>query len=119
MSVINLENMSDDAVLAEIGSRLSRYRLNLNMTQDGLAAKAGVSRNTVSNIERGDSTSTRSITRVLRALDINTTFGQLVPAIPVSPIDMADNEGKTRRRATKRNPDRPDQGYKRGSLWLV
>jgi DNA-binding XRE family transcriptional regulator len=35
---------SDDAVLKELGERLSRYRLNSNLTQESLANEAGISK---------------------------------------------------------------------------
>src|ERR1039458_5511687 len=49
------ELMTDAAVLAELGRRLARHRIERNWTQAELAAEAGVGQATVQRAERGES----------------------------------------------------------------
>ena len=63
------DQMSDEALLRELGHRLARHRLNRNMTQAALAHEAGVSRSTVARLESGESTQLTNLLRILRGID--------------------------------------------------
>lgn len=54
---------TDAAVLAELGDRLSRRRLQRNLTQAQLAREAGVSKRTVIRLERGESSQVTNLIR--------------------------------------------------------
>ena len=58
-----------DEVLAEIGQRLQRYRLQQNRTVADLAADAGISQRTASRAEAGENPTLATVVRILRALD--------------------------------------------------
>ncbi len=94
------QNDSDGAILKELGDRLSRYRLNRNLTQDLLAKEAGVSKRTLIRIEGGQSVSIDNLIRVLRAQNLLGNLDALVPAPPASPIQQAKLHGKRRQRAS-------------------
>lgn len=93
-------DLSDRAVLRELGGRLARHRLNKNLTQAALAAQAGVSTPTVQRIEQGKSAQASSLIRVLRALRLFDHLDTLVPEPPVSPIQQVRLRGKVRQRAS-------------------
>ena len=80
-------------------SRLKRRRLNLNISQQELADRAGISRNTVSYIERGEPFGMLTFIQVLRALDALDSIDSLLPAPGISPIQLAKMKGRERRRA--------------------
>ncbi|MCF7980338.1 MAG: helix-turn-helix domain-containing protein [Pseudomonadales bacterium] len=94
------KEMSDKAVLLELGSRIARYRLNKNMTQEALAMEAGVSVPTIQRLEKGRSTQLSNFIRVLRALDLFERIDGLAPAPVISPIQQAKMRGKVRQRAS-------------------
>ena len=99
---MNITNqLSDSAVLKIVGERIARYRLNRNLTQETLAADAGVSRPTLQRIERGHSTQVTNFIRVLRALDLLENVSALVPAPAESPIQKIKMRGKVRQRASE------------------
>ena len=93
--------LSDSAVLEIVGERIARNRLNRNLTQETLAANAGVSRPTLQRIERGRSTQVTNFIRVLRALDLLENVSALIPAPAESPIQKIKMRGKVRQRASE------------------
>jgi transcriptional regulator with XRE-family HTH domain len=92
--------LTDEAVLAELGKRLERVRLERNLTQRQLASEAGVERKAVQRIEAGDSVKLISLIRVLRALGLLDALDQLVPEPAPSPIELLKLRGKSRQRAS-------------------
>jgi len=103
---------SDDAILRELGQRITRYRLNRNLTQSALAEEAGVSPRTINRVEHGESTHTTNIIRILRVLRLLENFESLIPAPAISPIQQVKMQGKERRRASS-----PADKPKPGSPW--
>ncbi|MEE4216233.1 MAG: helix-turn-helix transcriptional regulator [Xanthomonadales bacterium] len=103
MTSINLsELLTDDAVLAEIGARLARRRLDLQLTQADLAEQAGVAKRTVERIEAGASTQLSTLVRLLRVLDLLPRLDQAIPEQPPRPMDLLRRKGKQRQRASSR-----------------
>ncbi|MDP2712380.1 MAG: helix-turn-helix domain-containing protein [Solirubrobacteraceae bacterium] len=99
----------DDAVLAELGRRLTRLRLDRDLTQQQLADEAGVSRDTVLRLEGGRSVTLTALLRLLRALQLLEGIELLVPEPLPSPIEQLEREGARRRRASGSRPERDDR----------
>jgi len=110
MKISNL--LSDEVVLAEIGERIAHHRLNLQLTQIGLAEQAGVAKRTVERIEAGASAQMSSMIRVFRVLGILPGLDQMIPGVGPGPMDLLKRKGKVRRRASgSRRPDRADEPW--------
>ncbi len=92
--------LTDDIILAELGERLSRRRIDLGLTQARVADEAGISKRTVERIEAGASTQLSSFIRLLRALDLVDHIDALIPEAAPSPMDLLKLRGKQRERAT-------------------
>lgn len=99
-------DMSDDALLREIGSRLARLRLRRNLKQAQLAKEAGVGVNTLHRLETGHSIDLRNFARILRALGLQANCDSLVPVDDVDPIQRVSMKAKTRKRASRKPPPR-------------
>jgi len=93
------EQNTDLAVLAELGQRLARTRLERNITQQDLAIEAGVSKSTLERVESGGETRLSSLIRILRVLGLLDRLDQLVPQPLPSPIERLKLQGRRRRRA--------------------
>ena len=93
--------ITDKAVLTEIGVRLARRRLGMNLTQSQLARQAGVSKSTVERLEAGAvATHLSGFIRVCRVLSVLDHFDTLIPEPVPSPLAQLKLRGKQRRRAS-------------------
>lgn len=99
-SITNQFEGSDATVLASIGENIAGERLKRNITQEELATEAGISRSTVRRLESGESTQLTAFIRVLRVLDLLPGLKLLLPAATASPMQVLENRGKTRQRAS-------------------
>lgn len=91
---------SDAAILATLGQRLARRRIDSGLTQAELARQAGVGRATVERLEAGHSTQMSSLVRVLRVLDLLDALLDVVPAAGPRPMDLLKLRSKARQRAS-------------------
>ena len=94
--------MDDQAVLIDIGQRLSQRRVELDLTQAELAKEAGVSKRTVERVEAGASTQTATLIRILRVLQLLTNLDAMLPEVGPRPMDLLKLRGKTRQRASSK-----------------
>jgi transcriptional regulator with XRE-family HTH domain len=102
-------SMSDRAILREIGRRLRRRRLDKNWSQNELAERSGLSRTTVSDLEREGTVSLLTVVQVLRALDELDGLDGFLPDSGPSPLELAKLDGRVRQRASRRS-GRDDEG---------
>ena len=100
---MSFEGWTDDAILAEMGDRLRRERLDRNLTQAELAERSGVSVKTIRKVEDGHNSSATTLIRLLRALGLIGRIDVLLPEPGLSPVQIAKLRGKVRQRATSGN----------------
>ncbi len=92
-------------ILAELGARVRRYRLQQDVTQADLAARASISARTLRSLEQGDDVQLTTLLRVLRALGRLDSLDAFLPAPRVSPLEMLANRMKERQRASGSTSD--------------
>ena len=97
MQITNL--LSDAAILAEVGARLTQRRLDLQLTQAAVAEQAGIAKRTLERIEAGASAQLSSLVRILRVLDLLPGLEQLIAPAGPRPMDLLKRRGKVRQRA--------------------
>ena len=98
--------LTDDAILVEIGERITRRRIELQLTQADLAKQSGVAKRTVERIEAGASAQMSSIIRIFRVLDLLQNLDRMIPEVGPGPMELLKRKGKARQRASKsRKPD--------------
>lgn len=111
-----IDQLSDDAILRELGSRLAAARLARNLTQAKLADEAGVSKRTVERLESGEVAARLSgLVRICRALDLVDRLDALLPSPTVSPVEQLKLAGHRRKRASGRRG--PPTSTKRKWTW--
>jgi transcriptional regulator with XRE-family HTH domain len=97
--IMNFSTMSDRAILAEIGERISRQRLNRNITQNDIAIAAGVARIVIQRLEGGRGCTLENMIRVLRVLGLLEQLDAFMPEPGLSPVQLAKHKGRERLRA--------------------
>ena len=93
------ELTSDHAILEELGKRVREARLDRNLSQADVSAKAGIGRMTLQRMEAGEPFSLTSLIRVLRVLGMLDGLERLMPETSPSPIDELKRQGQRRQRA--------------------
>ena len=102
-SYTNWASMSDKALIETIGVFVKHHRLNQNQSQIKAATAAGVSRSTLSLLERGEKISLSSLIKVLRILDLLHIMNVFKISNEISPIEYAKLQKKKRKRARSKN----------------
>lgn len=93
--------MTNKAILVEIGRRIKETRLRLDISQEELATNVGIGISTIASIEKGSVVSISSFLAVLRGLDLLENLDLLIPKQTISPILMKRLQRKKRARASK------------------
>ena len=93
--------MSDKSLMETIGHFVQSHRLNQNKSQDQVAAAAGISRSTLSLLERGEKVRIDSLIQVLRVLDLLYIMDVFRIREQISPVEYAKLKKKQRRQASR------------------
>ena len=95
--------MSDKALTETIGAFIKHNRLNQNKTQDEVSKAAGISRSTLSLLERGETVTLSTVIQVLRVLDLLYIMSVFEIKDQISPIEYAKLQKNKRQRASNKN----------------
>ncbi|MGL1902653.1 MAG: helix-turn-helix domain-containing protein [Fibrobacterales bacterium] len=98
----NWHSMSDGGLRGVIGGFVQHHRLNQNKSQSDVAEAAGISRSTLSLLERGDNSSLNSLIQVLRVLDLLHVLDAFQVSNEISPIEYAKLKSKNKLRSRAR-----------------
>lgn len=101
-------SMSDDALAKQVGVFIKHHRLEQNKTQEFVAEAAGISRSTLSLLEKGEAVTLSTLIQVLRVLDLLHVMDTFDVKQSISPLALAKAEKEKRKRArnTKTNNEK-------------
>ena len=111
---MNVATMTNAQQLSSLGSRFKEYRLAIDMTQEQLAAEAGVSRNAVIRFESGQVVNSDTLLRILSVFGFDAGLIKLIPRADVRPIERVKNRGLERVRARPAKFKKPSSTWKWG-----
>ena len=103
-------HISDKEILADLGHRLGRCRVELELTQADLAREAGVSKRTVERVEAGESVQTTTLVRILRVMELLEALDAAIPKVGPRPMDLLKLRGKERQRASSKKRNKESGG---------
>ena len=103
-SYTNWSAMNDNTLLQTIGEFIQHHRLKQNRSQDSVAKAAGISRSTLSLLERGKTTNLSSLIHVLRILDLLYVMDIFKIEKTYSPVEYAKLQKQGRLRANEPTP---------------
>ena len=101
---------SEKAILQEFGIRIKQYRVSLNITQNQLAQRCGISVITLMRIENGEDTKWSNIIKILSEINLLDNLDILIPE-PQPDYKAMFEEKAVRKRA------RPDK-QKKDNNWV-
>lgn len=102
-SYTNWNMMSDKSLMEVIGNFTRSHRLKQNKTQDQVAEAAGISRSTLSLLERGEKVRIDSLIQVLRVLELLYVMDVFKVQDEISPLEYAKQKRQQRKKASPRN----------------
>ena len=105
ISYNNWNSMSDKALAMHIGAFIKHHRMEQNKTQDVLANAAGISRSTLSLLERGETVTLATVIQILRVLDQLHILEVFSVQQDISPLTLAKLEKEKRKRASGKKED--------------
>jgi transcriptional regulator with XRE-family HTH domain len=94
--------MTDIAIIQEIGHYIKKTRLSLNKTQQQIAQDSGLNRWTIGQIENGESVTLTSLIQVLRALNALYVLDNFKVTEEISPLAYAKLKKEQRLRASSK-----------------
>ncbi len=108
----DLTSMSDQAIAEFIGAFVRHHRMEQNKTQTDLATAAGISRSTLSLLERGENVTLPTLIQVIRVLDQLPVLQGFAVQESISPLALAKLQKQKRQRArSKSNPTPPSTDW--------
>ncbi|MDD2983522.1 MAG: helix-turn-helix transcriptional regulator [Crocinitomicaceae bacterium] len=99
----NRITMSDASFINSIGRFIKSNRLKQNKTQGEIADSAGISRSTLSLLERGQTVTIATLIQVLRVLDLLSVMDVFETSDEISPLAYAKLIKKQRKRASSKS----------------
>lgn len=99
LTFVSVASWSDKAIAEQIGAFVRHHRLEQNKTQDALATAAGISRSTLSLLERGETVTVATLIQVLRMLDQLSVLQAFEVRETISPLALAKLQRQKRQRA--------------------
>ena len=82
-------SMSDKALAIQMGNFVKHHRMNQHKSQEDLAKEAGISRSTLSLLERGESVTVPTLIQVIRVLNQLQIMNVFEVNDSPSPIELA------------------------------
>ena len=83
-----------------LGEHIKALRLQNNIDRRTLCERAGVSENSLRNLENGRGTTLKTLTRIIKALNRESWLLQLAPQTSINPLYMGTD--KTQRQRARR-----------------
>jgi transcriptional regulator with XRE-family HTH domain len=99
MSFNNIHSLSDHAIAKLMGEFIKHHRMAQNKTQEELSTAAGISRSTLSLLERGETVTISTLIQVLRVLNQLSALSSFEVKETISPLALAKLQKEKRQRA--------------------
>ena len=103
---------NNTAILNELGLRIKRNRIDMQISQQEFAKRAGISTRTLSVAENGGDIRIESLLRILRVMGYIENLNLLLPELALNPEDYRVL-GKERKRVSSKS-ERNNSNWKWG-----
>ena len=106
--------LSNPQIEQELGKRLKKRRLEMNLSQEQIAGRSGLSRRTITAIENGEGSTLTTLIAMLRALEALDALEGILPDTGPSPMAMLKLQEEPRKYASKPRKTAPPTPWKWG-----
>ena len=101
---VNNFTLSED-IKTELAKRFKTYRLSLNLSQEYISNKSGVSLGTIKSFEKSGTISLDNLIKVLRVLNLLDSIDSLIPDLGLNTIDVHNLGHEKQRVSRKKNKE--------------
>lgn len=108
-SATDMISLSDSALVSIIGKFIRHQRLNQNKSQKEIAQDAGISRSTLSILEKGGKVSLNTLIKVLRVLNQLHIIENFQISEKISPLQYIKLQKRAKSRANKKKDKESDE----------
>lgn len=109
-----IQLLSNPQIEQELGKRLKRKRLDLNLSQMEVATRSGLSRRTITAIENGEGSTLTTLIGLLRALNALDTLEEFLPDPGISPLALMNLQEEPVKYSSKPRRAAPPSAWKWG-----
>ena len=109
LSYKDWNSLSDLALSKSIGAFVKHHRMRQHKTQNEIASNAGISRSTLSLLERGEAVTLATLIKTLRTLDLLYVMDIFKTQEQISPIELAKIDQKKRKRVRSKGSSLNDK----------
>jgi transcriptional regulator with XRE-family HTH domain len=109
--------LTDAAILQEMGRRFGRARLASGLTQAQAAEEAGIAKRTLERLEAGKAVDSVTLIRVLRALNMSANLDSLLPDLRQNPVALLRSKGRPRSRVKHPQTAKRDSATQEAGPW--
>lgn len=88
---------------AVLGANLKALRLDLNIDQQTVAGRAGISISALKNLENGRGSTVRTLVSILRALERADWLTTIAPVASINPLTLTESATPRQRAARARS----------------
>lgn len=88
----------------QLGQQIRNLRILRNLAQSELAERAGVALNAVKRLESGQTSTTKSLVKVLKTLNRTEWLGTLAPQVTVNPLQQVTSKAPRQKVFRSRKP---------------
>lgn len=104
---------NNSLIQKELGLRIKRGRIDMQISQADFAKKAGISTHTLSVVENGGDVRLSNLIRILRVMGNLDNLNLLLPELAFNPEDYL-TLGKERQRISTKNKNTTNNSWKWG-----
>lgn len=98
-----IQEETPEELAVALGENIRALRLQKNLPQQELAARAGVSLSALRHLESGQGANLATLIRVVKALERQDWLQALAPQVSINPLHMTPTLAERRRARTSRN----------------
>ena len=99
-----LANQTVEEMETGLGEKLRRLRLNKNLDQKTLAARAGVSVRALRNLEGGAGSTVKTLISVVRAFGRENWLDTVAPVATINPLTLTSRAAQLQRASSRSRP---------------